>query len=423
MGMIWQRATCFREINDQAAPGGFLFCADALEADLSAFSGQAQCVYLDPPSCSGDRFFCKMRVGEEGWENSRQAVYLPAYNDMDGADTSEYLAFLRRLLVLARDLLKGSGSVFLHTDDRMEAHVRLLMDEVFLPENFRNQIIWSYHTGGRSKRFFSRMHDVILFYAKSNEHFFDLSHVPVKRKESSANHMKRRVDEKGRAYRSIVTGGKTYIYYDDEPVYPDDVWDDVSRMQQKDPQRTGFPSQKPQALLDRVILATTNPGDLVADLCCGSGTALFSAAANGRRFLGVDKSGCAFSVCRKRLNPYHMVCQAPLSDSGALLDVSAMPGIGFYTVKINAFTLPDNELNRFRREPSTLALQGFDAVDQWYAGLINNGVFTAYAAAVRAKQTPKLQTTLQVPLLRGTVAVLVVDALGRRTLWTGSGLV
>ena len=118
-----------------------------------------------------------------------------------------------------------------------------------------------------------------------------------------------------------------------------------------------------------------------------------------------------------------MVCQAPLSDSGALLDVSAMPGIGFYTVKINAFTLPDNELNRFRREPSTLALQGFDAVDQWYAGLINNGVFTAYAAAVRAKQTPKLQTTLQVPLLRGMVAVLVIDALGRRTLWTGSGLV
>ncbi len=421
--MIWHRAGCFREINDRPLEGGALICADALETDLKSFSGQAQCVYLDPPGEAGKAYQCKMRVGEAGWATSKQAVYLEAYEDLPGPGRRAYAGFLRDLLLLSRGLLNDTGSVFLHTDSRTVAQARPLMDEVFGGENFRNEIVWSFQTGGRSKRYFSRMHDVILFYAKSPAHYFDLGGVPAKRKESLNNHMKRHVDDRGRPYRSITSGGKVYVYYDDEPVYPDDVWADVSQMQQKDPQRTGYPGQKPQALLDRIILSTTRPGDLVADLTCGSGTALASAAANDRRFLGVDRSACAFSVCRKRLDPYRLASQAPLSQSGAMLDASVQPGIGYYTVSLNAFMLPEEDLEGVRREPEDLRLRGLDAVDQWYAGLMNSGVFTAYASSLRAKGSPALRDSLEVPLLRGTVAVMVIDVLGRRTLWTGSSAV
>ena len=417
--MIWQRADCFREINDRNEDGGILLLGDALEADLDEFEGQAQCVYLDPPGISGDAFTCRMRVGEEGWQSGKRYAELPAYADFSPHQGQEYEAFLRKLLRRARTLMNESGSVFLHAGQDAAARARLIMDEVFGSENFRNEIIWRYQTGGRSKRYFSRKHDNIFFYAKSDAHYFDISQVPVRKKAERANHMKRRVDEKGRSYRSITTGGKTYIYYDDEPVYPDDVWDDVSSMQQKDPQRTGYPAQKPQALLDRMILSATRPGDLVADLTCGSGTALASAAANERRFLGVDKSLTALAASRKRLDPYRLALQAPLQEVEALVDASALPGIGYYSVALHAYTLPAGPLAPYRSSPEGLDLAGLDGVDQWYAGLLNGGVFTSYASALRQKQSPALPRELEVPLLRGTVAILIVDVLGRRSLWTG----
>ena len=418
--MIWQRAECFREINDRVAEGGYLILGDALETNLEAFYGQVQCVYLDPPSLSGNAFTSRVRVGNAGWETGKRYVDVPAYNDFAPGAGKDYEAFLTALLQKARLLMSETGSIFLHAEQSTAARARLLMDKVFGEENFRNEIIWHYQTGGRSKRYFSRKHDNIFFYAKSPAHFFDISQVPVKKKAERSNHMKRLVDEKGRSYRSITTGGKTYVYYDDEPVYPDDVWDDVSSMQQKDPQRTGYPAQKPQALLDRMILSTTKPGDLVADLAAGSGTALAAAAASDRRFLGLDNNLTALSVCRKRLDGYHLITQAPLQASEALVDASAMPGIGFYTVGLHAYTLPSNPLDGFDRSPGHLDLLGLDGVDQWHAGLLNNGVFTAYASALRQKQTPELPRELEVPLLRGTVAILIIDVLGRRSLWTGT---
>ncbi|NLG57936.1 MAG: site-specific DNA-methyltransferase [Clostridiales bacterium] len=418
--MIWQRAECITEVSEQSGIGGELMLGDALKADLEAYKGQAQCVYLDPPGISGGSFSCRMRVGEAGWETGKRYVELPAYTDFPATGTKEHEAFLRALLRRARGLMAESGSIFLHTDQLTSARARLLMDEVFGQENFRNEIIWRYQTGGRSKRYFSRKHDSILFYAKSPAHFFDITQVPSQKKAQRANHMKRRVDEKGRGYRSITTGGKTYIYYDDEPVYPDDVWEDVSSMQQKDPQRTGYPAQKPQALLERMILSTTRPGDLVADLTCGSGTALVAAADTGRRYLGLDKSPLSLAVCRKRLAPWPLVLEAPLQGSDALVDASALAGIGYYTVGLHAYTLPADPLQDYPAKPLGLDLTGLDGVDQWYAGLLNNGVFTAYNASLRQKQTPRLARELEVPLLRGTVAILIVDVLGRRSLWTGA---
>ena len=252
-------------------------------------------VYLDPPFNTGKQFEMKVRIGEKGYKDGSPTLSLPAYDDR-WESKEAYLTMMRDTLVLARDLMKKEGTIFVHIDCRMHAHMRLLMDEIFGESNFLNEIIWSYQSGGRARTYFPRKHDVILFYAKSRSYYFNIKSVPVARGDARSNHMKRGPDEDGRTYRSIMSGGKEYRYYDDEPAYPGDVWDDVSHLQQKDPQRTGYETQKPVRLLERIIRCSTQEGDLVCDLFSGSGTTAVAAANLGRRFLCVDRSTLAVCV-------------------------------------------------------------------------------------------------------------------------------
>ena len=175
-----------------------------------------QTIYLDPPFNTGKQFDMKARIGEKGYKTGSPSLSLPAYDDR-WPDRAEYLSMMKQTLLLSRELLKKEGTLFLHIDSRMYAHLRLLMDEVFGESNFLNEIIWSYQTGGRARSYFPRKHDVILFYARSRSYYFNLKAVPVARNESRSNHMRRAVDENGRSYRSIMSGGKEYRYYDDEP--------------------------------------------------------------------------------------------------------------------------------------------------------------------------------------------------------------
>lgn len=418
--MLWQRSAFERERNEGEGPGGLLLAGDALSIDLSPYRGKVQCVYLDPPYFTGERFQMKIRVGKEGWEKDKPYLTLPAYDDFSGEGREVYLQFLRRLVEEAHRLLSPEGSLFLHVDYRASAHARLICDEVFGEENFVNEIIWSYQTGGRSKKYFSRKHDNIFYYGKSSERYFDLENVPCGKKKERANHMKREVDERGRAFRTITSGGKTYTYYDDAPVYPDDVWADVGQMQQRDPQRTGYPTQKPQSLLERIILCSTRPGDIVADLMCGSGTAAAAAEKCGRRFLAVDNSARALAAARKRLHHTALETIAPFSDVSVLMDAGVLPGIGYYDVDLNAYTLPPSAFEGVEITPPGFSVRGLDAVDQWYAGLLNGGEFCVYASGVRTRREPTLPRTLKVPLLRGTVGILIIDVLGNRTFWTGA---
>lgn len=421
--MIWRRASCRKEITFADGPRGNLMLGDALVQDLSEYYGQVQCVYLDPPYYTGDRFTFRMRVGRDGWSGKGRTLILPTYDDFSGDSKAVYLKFLRGAIILAHRLLTNEGSFFLHMDYRANAHARLICDDVFGEDNFVNEIVWSYQTGGRSKRYFSRKHDTIFLYGKSQDRYFDISQVPCRRKKDHTNHMKRNVDEQGRHYRTIRSGGRVYIYYDDEPSYPDDVWADVSQMQQKDPQRTGYATQKPQALLDRIIRCSTRKNDLVADFMCGSGTALVSAADNNRRFLGMDDCIHALSVTRKRLKDVCVEVDSPLSSVTAMVDAAVLAGIGFYDVSLNAYTVSGDAFDNAVMEPAGKRIVSLDAVDQWYAGLLNNEEFQVYASGVRTKQSPDLPKTLKVPLLRGTVALMIIDVLGNRTLWAASSQV
>ncbi|MBQ8081473.1 MAG: site-specific DNA-methyltransferase [Clostridia bacterium] len=402
--MAWVQAPCAGEKRENAL--GEVLLSDFRQADLARYEGKVQCVYADPPFLTGEEFLMRQRVGAEGWRTGKPTVTLGAYSDVFSS-REEYLRLLRSLIERAHALLTDDGAFFLHLDTRADAYARLILDEVFGEKNFVNQIIWAYQSGGRSLRHYSRKHDVIFFYRKSRNLRFDITQVPIARGENRQNHMKRTVDEAGRPCRTIRSGGKTYVYYDDDPVYPGDVWMDLSHLQQKDPQRTGYDTQKPESLLRRVILPVTKPGEVVADLCCGSGTAGVAAAALGRRFLLTDQSEAAVAVTRKRLLGQGAAfdLNAPATEKRAKAALRLYPGIAFYDICLDDFA-PE--------EPLPGGVTGLDGVDQWSAGFYREGVFYPAADWARTKRTPDIERMLQIPLVRGTPAVLVTDIRGER---------
>ena len=402
--MSWQQISCEKETRQ--APAGLIRLGSPDQLDWEPYLGKVSCVYIDPPFYTGELFNFNQRVGEDGWKTGKRTLRLEAYSDR--FETREaYLALIRMLAATARKLLSDAGALFVHVDTREDAHVRLLLDEMFNERNFVNQLIWAYQSGGRSLKHFSRKHDVIFFYRKTGKLHFDITHVPIPRDENRQNHMRRTVDENGRPCRTIRSGGKTYVYYDDDPVYPSDVWADVSHLQQKDPQRTGYDTQKPESLLRRVLLPVTEPGDIVADLCCGSGTTAVAAALTGRRFLVSDSGKPAVSVTRKRLVsqgiPFDL--EAPCEKTPARASLRQFPGIAYVDVCLDDFT---------PLAPWPDGITGLDGVDQWSIGWFKDGVFLAQADAARTQKTPVLARTLQMPLLSGAPAALITDILGNR---------
>ncbi len=288
------RLTCTSERHANGGPGEFVLlrAEDALGGLLDTYKGRVQVVYLDPPFGTGDTFHIRIGSGQK-------QIKLPAY--ADNREEGAYLDWMRVVLSGAQELLCESGSLYLHIDYRMSAKLKLLLDEIFGAQNFMNEIIWCYKSGGRSTRYYPRKHDTILFYRKSAKVFFDIYAVGRPRGPEKRNHMKRYIDEDGRICFSIRSAGKVYTYYEDTPVFPSDVWDDIEHLQQKDSERVGYATQKPEALLNRVILASSRPGDLVCDLFSGSGTTAAAACKLGRRFLALDASPLSLYTLRARL--------------------------------------------------------------------------------------------------------------------------
>ncbi|MBA4347927.1 MAG: hypothetical protein C0413_03645 [Clostridiales bacterium] len=288
------RITCTSERHANGGPGEFILsrAEEALDSLLLSYRERVQVIYLDPPFGTGDIFHSKLNAGQS-------KLTLPTY--ADDLEESAYLLWMRRILTGARDLLSPTGSLYLHIDFRMSAKLRLMLDEIFGAANFMNEIVWCYKSGGRATRYYPRKHDTILFYRKSAKVFFDINAVGHPRGPEKRNHMKRFIDESGRICFTIRSAGKIYTYYEDTPVYPSDVWDDIEHLQQKDTERLGYATQKPEALLNRVILASSKPGDLVCDLFSGSGTTATAAMKLGRRFLALDASPLALYTLRARL--------------------------------------------------------------------------------------------------------------------------
>ena len=380
-------------------------CLSRMEALKAEFAGKIKLVYMDPPYLTGDKFLMRVRVGEAGWTRGRGD--LKAVSFVDFKNREQYLELMRRALTLCRELLSDEGMIFVHIDYRAHPHMRLLMDELFGEENFLNEIIWVYQTGGRSVRHFSRKHDVILFYRKSDQYDFDIDAVKAVPAVPRDNHMRRHVDADGRVYRSIKTGGKVYTYYDDEPVAPSDVWTDLSHLQQKDPERTGYDTQKPLSLMTRIVRCASRPGEWVLDPFAGSGSVLEAAYRQGRNFIGIDSQPMTANIARRRLNGSSLELFGVDGEKEAepVCQAEVYSGVGFYHVQLQRFEvelpgLPENA-------------KPLDLVDNWSVGYYDNGRYTVMEDCVRTRRHGALRTELRAPVYAGQLAMCVSDLLGR----------
>ena len=390
---------------DQKAQGYFYVddCVRRLEALREGWSGRVKLIYMDPPYLTGDRFYMRLRVGEKAWKAGRGTLPVPSF--ADPKDRTAYLEMMRRVLAACRELLSEDGMIFVHIDYRLNPHLRLLLDELFGEDNFLNEIIWVYQTGGRSVRHFSRKHDVILFYRKSDRYDFNIDAVKAVPAVPRDNHMKRHVDEDGRTYRSIRVGGRLYTYYDDEPVAPSDVWADLSHLQQKDPERTGYDTQKPLSLLNRVVNCASRPGEWVLDPFSGSGTTLEAAVKGGRNFIGIDSQPMTANIVRRRLKDASMELWGREPEGEAPeCQVSVYPGVGFYHVVLERF---EAEIPGMKREAP------MDEVDNWSVGYLRGENYEVMESFARTRRTPALQTELRAPVFQGQLALCVADVLGR----------
>lgn len=217
-----------------------------------------------------------------------------------------YVVHMALRIVEIHRVLKPTGTFYLHCDPTAAHYLKLVLDAVFCGQggDFRNEIIWSYESGGRAKQDFGRKHDTIFRYAKSDKCKFNGDAVSIPRAEARKNHMKKQTDKDGRVFWSIKSAGKVYKYYEDEGVIPSDVWQ-ISHLQQKDPERLGYPTQKPEALLERIVRASSDTGDVVLDAYCGCGTTIAVAQRLGRKWIGIDITYQSISLILKRLEDRH----------------------------------------------------------------------------------------------------------------------
>ena len=269
---------------------------------------------------------------------------------------------------------------------------RSVLEAVFGKDACANEIVWAYKSGGRSKNAFSRKHDTIFMFRKTPSAYFNIEAVGVARGPERRNHMKRSVDGEGRVFYSIRTGGREYRYYEDDMVYPSDVWDDIEHLHQRDPERTGFITQKPEALVRRMILACSEEGDLVVDLFGGSGTTASAAAKLGRRYLTVDKGNVATAVTRRRL--VERCLKMRLYDSSSPMTVETYRSAQDSFPEEAEEILPERYFDIEEKDGSvTLALKKLAPDGMPYyvaAGREKDGVFTASDYFFRLKAGDKL---------------------------------
>ncbi|GHV57062.1 restriction endonuclease subunit M [Synergistales bacterium] len=214
-----------------------------------------------------------------------------------------YLVSITQRVAEIRRVLKPTGSFYLHCDPTASHYLKLVLDCVFCEKSgdFVNEIVWCYETGGRSNNFFPRKHDVIFFYTKDAKNFtFNDADIRLAR-DTSTMHEPVLTDEEGRQYQRNIKNGKEYRYYLTHGVLPNDYWIDIQALNPAAKERLGYPTQKPEALLERIIKASSNEGNTVLDAYCGCGTTVAVAQRLKRKWIGIDITYQSISLILKRL--------------------------------------------------------------------------------------------------------------------------
>lgn len=258
---------------------------------LKEYRGKIDLIYIDPPFASDADYKRKIKVKNQAVVTDSLSFEEKQYGDIWNND--EYLQFMYERLLIMRELLSINGTIFVHCDWRVCSYMRLLLDEVFGKENFLNEIIWNYSGGRIGHNFFGRKHDNIYWYAKKygNQTF----NYDAVRQEYAASTLARN------KYRNNGSSERVLDYKpNEEGKFPEDVWT-ISIINPFAKERLDYPTQKPERLIEDVIKAASNPGDLVFDCFMGSGTTQAVAMKLGRRFIGADINLGAIQTTTKRL--------------------------------------------------------------------------------------------------------------------------
>ncbi|MGI9257133.1 MAG: DNA methyltransferase [Salinispira sp.] len=277
-----------------------IFCRDNLDILKGINTGSIDLVYLDPPFNKKKQFTAPVGSAAEGasfsdifrkedikdeWLQSIREDNTPLYNLLKFALESEgqtsynfcYLVYMAIRLIEIQRILKETGSVYLHCDPTMSHYLKLAMDCIFGEYNFRNEIVWGYKWGGTtSKKHFKKKHDIIFRYSKSNVFIFNIDSI-------------------------LIYGEKSGWSDETRGRIPNDWWYDIPSINTQAKERVGYPTQKPLALLERIIKASSNEGDIVLDPFCGCATACVAAERLNRQWVGIDVSVKAYDLVRQGL--------------------------------------------------------------------------------------------------------------------------
>jgi adenine specific DNA methylase Mod len=271
--------------------------------------GGLKLIYIDPPFDVGADFSMNIEIGEESFTKKPSVIEEIAYRDTWGKGADSFIAMIYERLKLMHGLLADDGSIYVHCDWRVSGFMRLVLDEIFGKNNLVNEIIWCYFGPGSDRtKEYTKKHDTIFFFAKDkSKYIFNLDAVRVAHSEKTKENYKKGLQGSGFGAEKINEVQKES--YDSETnlnksgKVPEDWWEMAiaARYPVDGIKRTGYPTEKPFPLLERIILASSKEGDLVADFFCGSGTTLAVAEKLGRKWIGSDLGRFSIHTTRKRM--------------------------------------------------------------------------------------------------------------------------
>jgi DNA modification methylase len=351
-----------------------------MSALLQEVEGKIDLIYADPPFFTNRRYPARVGRGEDS-RRPQEWRLAEGYQD-HWPDLEAYLDMLYPRLVLMHRLLSPTGTLYLHLDWHANAYARLLLDEIFGSDRLLNEIVWVYHGPSPIRSAFNRKHDTILSYSKSKHYTFNVDDVRQPYDETTR-----------KTFASSTKAGFGKVPDLERGKVPEDWWyfPVVARLHTE---RTGYPTQKPEALLERILLASSNPGDLVADFFCGSGTFATVASRHGRRFIANDATWRAVHTTRSR-----MVAQPSTSFS---LLITGEYSLDRSQEQIIASSIHLDGEEIILSDELLVELDYWEVDPAW-----DEEIFRSAAQAVRPRRDKKIAHRLRLPAAPGGKPMLV----------------
>lgn len=366
-------------------------------------AGRIQLIYVDPPFFTGTKYQASVQIRGRNGEKS-PVLKVGAYEDKWGHDLGKYLEMLAVRFLLMRELLADTGSLWVHLDWHGSHYVKMMLDEIFGHTNFINEVVWTYKSGGASKRSFARKHDSLLFYGKTPEYKFR----PLR--EKSYNREGKPYHFKGVEEFEDENGWYTMVNMKD-------VWS-IDMVGRTSAERMGYATQKPEKLLERIVDACTEEGDLCADFFAGTGTLGAVCARRGRPWILCDEGDAAIGSQILRMAEHGQRFQVERPERGdeirptASVQVAQKEGdlmLRSYRPDLTQVRQQDREIvTRFIAE-SSLDLISFWSIDPFYDGKTHNG-----RRLLAGDETVRLTRGEG-----GPISIVGYDIFGGRFQWTG----